>query len=73
MDPARLNDLRLRLDSGVPVSNEEILEGLRAIRTDRTARALSADTRASKAAKVSSRVTIDLKALIANKTTQANK
>ena len=72
MEPQQLNDLRLRIDAGVEVSNEEILTALRAIRVDRSTRAVDAATKKGKASSPIAIGKIDLAALIAAKTTKAS-
>ena len=72
MDTTALNDLRLRIDAGQEVSNEEILAGLKAIRADRAVKSLESATKSG-----SKRINvaigkIDLAALIAAKTTKAS-
>lgn len=72
MEAQKLNDLRLRIDAGMEVSNEEILEALRAIRPERAARALESSTKSSKKAPTVNIGKIDLTALIAARTTKPN-
>lgn len=69
MDATQLNDLRLRIDAGQEVSNEEILAGLKAIRSDRAIKVAESGTKASKRVTVNVGK-IDLAALIAARTTK---
>lgn len=68
MTDAQLDDLRRRIDAGEPVTNEEIMAGLTAIRQVR----LNAPTAKDKGKATSvAPVKIDLKALLAKKTNPA--
>lgn len=67
MTDAQLDDLRRRIDAGEPVTNEEIIAGLTAIRQVR----LNAPTAKTKKDVAVPKITIDLKALLAKKTNPA--
>lgn len=72
MDATALNDLRLRIDAGQEVSNEEILAGLRAIRSERAIKVAESSTKASKRMPAVNIGKIDLAALIAARTTKTS-
>lgn len=63
MTDAQLDDLRRRIDAGEPVSNEEIMQGLQAIRQVR----INAPTTKAKKETVVPPIQIDLKALLAKR------
>lgn len=63
MTDAQLDDLRRRIDAGEPVSSDEIIAGLAAIRQVR----LNAPTAKAKKETVVPPIKIDLAALIAKK------